>query len=99
MISGYALETDFVVIYSVSAHFDDIRIRLGSRFFKESLASTYILPGMRAAVRLPTDAEIYEKTPTVGVQRALAPMCEAYSQKRQTSSDSAKLASYQMFNQ
>ena len=49
-----------VTIYSVSLHFDDIRIRLGSRLFKESLASTYIRPGMRAAVRLPIDAEIYE---------------------------------------
>ena len=38
-------ERDFVDIYRISVHFDDIRLRLRSRLFKESLASTYILPG------------------------------------------------------
>ena len=39
------------------------------------------------------------KTHGFGVQTVPTPMCEAYTQKRQTSSDSAKFVGYQMTNQ
>jgi hypothetical protein len=60
--------------------------------YHNHVAANYMRPDTQ---HQPHDIQT-KKTLTIGVQRALAPMCEASPQKRQTSSDSAKLASYQM---
>ena len=60
--------------------------------YHNHVAANYMRPDTQ---HQPHDIQT-KKTLTIGVQRAPAPMCEACPQKRQTSSDSAKLASYQM---